>query len=127
MAGEVGRLQGGEVRQVAELVIEVEAVTDDELVGDFEADVVRRQFRLPAADFAEQLRDRYHWEVKLAHPGYVRRLKQSPDKSDSSDAALLADLVRVNYLPEFWLAPSSTRHLRRLVRYRQQLKRAQAA
>jgi transposase len=35
----------------------------------------------------------------------------------------LADLVRVKYLPEVWLAPTEVRELRRLVRYRQQLKR----
>jgi transposase len=62
--------------------------------------------------------------VRLAHPGYARRLKQSPDKSDHDDARLLADLVRVKYLPEVWLAPTEVRELRRLVRYRQQLKRS---
>jgi transposase len=75
-----------------------------------------------AADFAEQLQEHYGWDVRLSHPGYVRRLKQSPDKSDHDDAWLLADLVRINYLPEVWLAPESTRQLRRLVRYRQQLR-----
>jgi transposase len=74
-----------------------------------------------AANFAEALHRLTGWKVKLAHPGYVRRLKQGPDKSDHDDAALLADLVRVNYLPEVWLAPDETRQLRRLVRYRQGL------
>jgi transposase len=76
-----------------------------------------------AADFAHKLRQATGWDVRLAHPGYARRLKQSPDKSDHDDAELLADLVRVKYLPEVWLAPTETRELRRLVRYRQQLKR----
>jgi transposase len=75
-----------------------------------------------AADFADQLQQRYDWNIKLAHPGYVHRLKKSPDKSDKSDGFLLADLVRVDYLPEVWLAPLATRQLRRLVRFRQQLK-----
>lgn len=57
----------------------------------------------------------------MAHPGYVSRLKQSPDKTDFNDAGLLADLLRVNYLPEVWLAPDETRQLRRLSRYRQGL------
>ncbi len=61
------------------------------------------------------------WIVDLAHPGYVRRLKQSPDKSDHSDARLLADLVRVGYLPRVWLAPPSVRELREMIRYRQQV------
>lgn len=79
-----------------------------------------------ASDFAHELRQATGWEVRLAHPGYARRLKQSPDKSDHDDAELLADLVRVNYLPEVWLAPTETRELRMLVRYRQQLKRNRA-
>ena len=67
-----------------------------------------------AADFAHRLRTSTGWDVRLAHPGYARRLKQSPDKSDHDDAELLADLVRVRYLPEVWLAPTETRELRRL-------------
>lgn len=74
-----------------------------------------------AADFAAELSQRYHWHVRMAHPGYVARLKQSPDKTDCDDAELLADLLRVNYLPEVWLAPEETRQLRRLARYRQSL------
>lgn len=77
-----------------------------------------------AADFAEQLQQQYQMDVRLAHPGYVHKLKQSPDKSDCDDAYLLADLARVNYLPEVWLPPAATRQMRRLVRYRQQLKNA---
>jgi transposase len=74
-----------------------------------------------AADFAEQLHRRTGWPTRLAHPGYVKRLKQGPDKTDHHDAWLLADLVRIGYLPEVWLADPTTRQLRRLVRYRQGL------
>lgn len=74
-----------------------------------------------AADLAQELIDRARWSVSLAHPGYVNRIKQSPDKSDFSDARLLADLIRVGYLPKVWLAPAEIRELRRLVRRRQQL------
>lgn len=74
-----------------------------------------------AADLAEELITRAGWSVDLAHPGYVARIKQSPDKTDFSDARLLADLERVGYLPRVWLAPEEVRELRRLVRYRQTL------
>jgi transposase len=74
-----------------------------------------------AADLAEELIARGGWSVNLAHPGYVARIKQSPDKTDFSDARLLADLERVGYLPRVWLAPEEVRELRRLVRYRQTL------
>lgn len=74
-----------------------------------------------AADLADELIQRSGWIVDLAHPGYVSRMKQTPDKSDFTDAQLLADLVRVGYLPRVWLAPHDVRELRRVVRYRQQL------
>lgn len=74
-----------------------------------------------AADLAEELVHRAGWEVALAHPGYVRRMKQNPDKTDFTDARMLADLVRVGYLPRVWLAPREVRELRRILRYRQQL------
>ena len=74
-----------------------------------------------AADLAEELVAQAGWSVDLAHPGYVRRMKQNPDKTDYSDARMLADLERVGYLPQVWLAPQEVRELRRLVRYRQQL------
>jgi transposase len=74
-----------------------------------------------AANLADELINRQNLPVQLAHPGYVSRMKRSPDKTDLSDAHLLADLVRVNYLPTVWLAPEATRQLRRLVRHRAQL------
>jgi hypothetical protein len=51
-----------------------------------------------AAEFAELLITQYGWHVNLAHPGYVNRMKQTPDKSDWTDAKLLADLTRVGYI-----------------------------
>jgi transposase len=76
-----------------------------------------------AADLAERLSVDAGLPIQLAHPGYVNRLKRSPDKTDLADAQLLADLVRVNYLPAVWLAPRNVRELRRLVRHRLQLVR----
>lgn len=74
-----------------------------------------------AADLADELASRSGWMIDLAHPGFVRRMKQNPDKTDFTDARMLADLERVGYLPKVWLAPQEVRELRRLVRYRQQL------
>lgn len=74
-----------------------------------------------SAHLADELVERHGWDLDLAHPGYVARMKQSPDKSDYSDAKMLADLVRVGYLPRVWLAPEDVRQLRTTVRYRQQL------
>jgi len=73
-----------------------------------------------ASDLAEQLAQA-GWSISLAHPGYVARIRQSPDKTDFSDARLLADLTRVGYLPRVWLAPTAVRELRLLIRERQSL------
>jgi transposase len=74
-----------------------------------------------AADLAEELVSCAGWSVDLAHPGYVQRMRQNPDKTDCQDAHLLADLERVGYLPRVWLAPQYVRELRLVVRYRRQL------
>jgi transposase len=71
-----------------------------------------------SANFAEALISKYNWHVEQAHPGYAARMKQTPDKSDWTDAKLLADLTRVGYLPRVWLAPLYIRELRDLVRHR---------
>lgn len=76
-----------------------------------------------AADLAEELATRFGWSVELAHPGYVNRMKQTPDKSDLTDAQLLADLTRVGYLPRVWVPPHEVRELRTLIRHRQGLAR----
>lgn len=74
-----------------------------------------------AANLADELVNRAGWSVDLAHPGYVRRIKQNPDKTDFSDARLLADLERVGYVPRVWQAPEPIQELRRLVGHREQL------
>jgi len=73
-----------------------------------------------SAKLAEDLR-RHGWEINLAHASTVVRLSKNLDKSDKQDAQVLADLVRVGYLPRVYLAPERQRQLRSLVRYRQQL------
>lgn len=74
-----------------------------------------------AAAFAQALADRTGWGVSLAHPAYVAKLRQAPDKTDFADGRLLADLTRVGYLPRVWLPPAYVRDLRGLVNHRQQL------
>lgn len=74
-----------------------------------------------SADLAEELVTQARWPVDLAHPGYVARMKQTPDKSDFSDARLVADLERTGYVPRVWLPPREVRELRVVLRFRQQL------
>jgi transposase len=74
-----------------------------------------------SADLAQELVENAGWDVSLGHPAYVAKLRGSPDKSDFSDGRLVADLVRVSYLPAVWLPPRQVRQLRQLVNYRRRL------
>lgn len=74
-----------------------------------------------SADLAEELRREAKWPVELAHPGFVSRMKSNPDKSDYTDARMLAELGRAGFVPPVWLPPAPIRELRTLVGYRQQL------
>jgi transposase len=59
--------------------------------------------------------------VHLAHPLGVTGWTHRRVKNDRVDAAGLADLLRLNRLPEAWIAPPQLRELRELVRYRAKL------
>jgi transposase len=72
-----------------------------------------------AADFAHELKRASSWDVTLAHPGFVRRMKANPDKTDYSDARMLATLARVGMVPRVWLAPEPILRLRTLTHLRQ--------
>src|SRR6266852_6159741 len=48
----------------------------------------------------------------------LRAITASKKKNDRVDARKLADLLRCNLLPECYMAPSQTRELRRILRYR---------
>lgn len=76
---------------------------------------------------ADELALHAGWDVKLGHPGYVRRMRQTQDKTDHCDAQLLANLVRVGYLPTVWQAPPQIRDLRRLIHYRHELAKQRRA
>jgi transposase len=59
--------------------------------------------------------------VHLAHPLGVKGFAYRRVKNDERDAADLADLLRMNRLPEGWIAPPAIRELRQLVRHRAKL------
>jgi transposase len=74
-----------------------------------------------AAQLAHELIEQAGLPARLTHPGYVNRMRHNPDKSDLSDARLLAELARSGFLPEVWLAPEPIRDLRCLTQRRVQL------
>src|SRR3954447_22897308 len=56
--------------------------------------------------------------VHLAHPLGVKGFRYRRGEKDVPHAPGLAGLLRMNRLPEAWIAPPATRELRELVRYR---------
>ena len=63
--------------------------------------------------------------MHLAHPLGIKAYDNRRVKTDYNDAVLLADLLRMNRLPESWVAPPAIRELRELVRYRRKLAQLQ--
>lgn len=57
-------------------------------------------------------------ELKVAHPEMLKAITAAKRKNDQADAEKLADLLRVNLLPECTMLPQEVRDLRRILRYR---------
>lgn len=57
-------------------------------------------------------------ELKVAHPEMLKAITAAKKKNDSADAEKIADLLRVNLLPECYMASEEIRELRRVLRYR---------
>jgi transposase len=70
-----------------------------------------------AADLLQACGARVH----LAHPLGVKMFGYQRVKTDARDSTNLAELLRMDRLPEAWLAPPQVRELRELVRYRAKL------
>ena len=56
--------------------------------------------------------------VKVAHPAMLKAITAAKKKNDRADAEKIADLLRVNLLPECHMMPEELRELRRVLRYR---------
>ena len=60
----------------------------------------------------------YAQSIKVAHPQMLMAITAAKKKNDQSDAQKICDLLRVDLLPECYMAPSNLRELRRMLRYR---------
>jgi transposase len=65
----------------------------------------------------------YGFDARLVHPLRCKAIASARLKNDKVDAAILAQLLRADLLPEAWIAPPSVRALRALLRHRIQLVR----
>jgi transposase len=66
---------------------------------------------------AELLED-YGFDPHLVHPLRCKAIASARLKNDKVDAAILAQLLRADLLPEAWIAPAQVRQLRALLRHR---------
>lgn len=57
-------------------------------------------------------------ELKVAHPEMLKAITAAKKKNDRADAERIADLLRVNLLPECHMVSEELRELRRILRYR---------
>ena len=58
------------------------------------------------------------FEAHLVHPLRCKAIASARLKNDKVDAAILAQLLRADLLPEAWIAPPAVRQLRALLRHR---------
>ena len=65
-----------------------------------------------------QLLADYGFEAHLVHPLRCKAIASARLKNDKVDAAILAQLLRADLLPEAWIAPPGVRQLRALLRHR---------
>lgn len=56
--------------------------------------------------------------VKVGNPILMKAIASGKRKNDTLDARRIADLLRCELLPEVYMAPTRTRELRRVLRYR---------
>src|SRR5947199_9605970 len=66
---------------------------------------------------ADLLED-YGFDSHLVHPLRCKAIASARLKNDKVDAAILAQLLRADLLPEAWIAPPRVRQLRALLRHR---------
>ncbi len=70
-----------------------------------------------------ELLEDYGFDPHLVHPLRCKAIASARLKNDKVDAAILAQLLRADLLPEAWIAPPAVRQLRALLRHRASLVR----
>jgi transposase len=70
-----------------------------------------------------ELLEDYGFTPHLVHPSRCKAIASARLKNDKVDAAILAQLLRADLLPEAWIAPPPVRELRALLRHRVHLVR----
>lgn len=101
-------------------------------VSNTHAGVTQFLSHYPSAEFSVVLEAGLNWgmvydlfesldqvhDVVLAHPPKVKAIASAKIKTDKIDARILAQLLRVNMIPEVWIPTQEVRVLKDVVRFR---------
>lgn len=93
------------------------------VIGDLEAGTAVAFEAAYGWGWLVELLEDYGFDPHLVHPTRCKAIAAARLKNDKVDAAILAQLLRADLLPEAWIAPPATRQLRALLRHRVQLVR----
>lgn len=96
----------------------------DEMKDYFRALPEGSRVALEASGFSFWLADmlqELNIDVKLVHAAKAKAIAEERIKTDKMSAGVLADLLRVNMLPQAYIAPRPVRQARAILRYRQSL------
>src|ERR1043165_7814064 len=96
------------------------------LIGDFPAGTPVAFEAAFGWSWLIDLLEDYGFEAHLVHPLRCKAIASARLKNDKVDAAILAQLLRADLLPEAWIAPPAIRQLRALLRHRGALVRLRA-
>ena len=92
-----------------------------DFLKDFEDDIPSTRFVIESTVRWRMVRDIIAgegYDVKVAHPKGVKLIAASKVKTDKVDAYTLANLLRVNMIPEVYVVSEEAHHWRKLVRHR---------
>src|SRR3984893_15951479 len=87
---------------------------------------IHAEGKIPATIFTGWIYDHlrpHAGAVKVAHPLMLRAIAAAKKKNDRIDAKKIADVLRCDFLPECYMAPTAIRERRRTLRYRNLLVR----
>lgn len=110
------KLQDGSIVRQGEIAAERKALHQwfSELPGPWKGAMEATMFTGWVYDFLKP----HALELKIAHPEMLKAITAAKKKNDRADSEKIADLLRVNLLPECYMASEEIRELRRILRYR---------
>ena len=110
------KLQDGKIVRHGEIAAERKALHQwtSELPGPWKGAMEATMFTGWVYDFLKP----HALELKVAHPEMLKAITAAKKKNDRADSEKIADLLRVNLLPECHMASEEIRELRRVLRYR---------